>query len=65
MPQDFMDWVVVIGVLAAVAAVVVAFMRRPKKTDNTVTGGSHNTLSGGDGTTRNSVKDGDHNNLSG
>lgn len=65
MPQTAMEWWTVAGVVAAFAAVAVAFMRRPRKTTNIVKGGSSNTLKGGDGTTRNVVKNGDNNKLSG
>lgn len=65
MPQTGMDWWVIAGVIAAFAAIAVAFVRLPRKTTNIVKGGSGNTLKGGDGTTRNVVKNGDNNKLSG
>jgi hypothetical protein len=65
MPQSIGEWWTAIGAMAAILGVVVAFMRRPRKTTNVVTGGSGNTLSGGQGTTRNVVKNGDNNTLSG
>lgn len=65
MPTDFMDWVVVIGVIFTGIALVVAFMRRPKKTMNKISGGHGNKQSGGEGTTHNSIKDGNDNEQSG
>ena len=65
MPESSMDWWVIAGVIVASFAALVAFMRRPKKTSNTVKGGSGNTQMGGDGTTVNSVKDGDNNHQQG
>ena len=65
MPQNFMDWVVVVGVVFAGLAVLVAFMRRPKKTFNTIEKGHRNTQRGGEGTTDNSIKGGNDNEQSG
>ena len=65
MPQDGMDWWVIVGALATLAAVAVAFLRRPRKTDNSIENGSHNRQRGGDGTTTNRIKGGDHNDQSG
>ncbi|SEK62482.1 hypothetical protein [Pacificibacter marinus] len=65
MPVDFMDWVVVISAIFAGLAVLVAFMRRPKKTTNVVKRGDGNSLTGGDGTTSNTVEDGNNNTLGG
>lgn len=65
MPQGFMDWIVVVGVVFTGLAVLVAFMRRPKKTTNMIEKGSGNTQKGGEGTTRNSVKGGNDNEQSG
>lgn len=57
MPESVMDWWAVVGVVAGVAGVGVAFMRRPKKTVNTAVGSKRVTQSGGEGTTINSVED--------
>lgn len=65
MPADFMDWVVIVGVGLTALGVLVAFMRRPKKTTNVVKRGDGNTLTGGDGTTSNTVEDGNNNTLGG
>jgi hypothetical protein len=65
MPTISMDYWVIAGVIIAVIGVWVAFARRPKKTSNTITNGSHNTQSGGEGTTINKITDGDRNDQSG
>ena len=65
MPQDSMDWWIIAGVIVAVATAAVAFMRRPKKTTNTIKDGSGNIQTGGDGTTSNEVERGNDNNQSG
>lgn len=64
MPQTGMDWIVTIGVIAGIVAAiaaVIALRNRPKKTTNTIVGGSHNRQSGGDGVTQNRIENGDHN----
>jgi hypothetical protein len=57
MPQTSMDYWVIAGVVIALAAVIVAFMRRPKKTTNTAEGSQKVDQAGGSGSTTNSAKD--------
>ena len=61
MPQSSMDWWEIASFVLALIGVVVTFMRRPKKTTNSVVNGSGNQQSGGDGTTVNTVTKGDNN----
>lgn len=61
MPTTFMDWVVIVGVAFTALGVFVAFMRRPKKTVNTIENGHRNSQSGGEGTTINKISNGNDN----
>ncbi len=68
MPNTGMDWWVIIGVLAGVAAAYFAWRQlrgKSAKTQNIVEHGSGNELSGGEGETSNTVKHGDNNKLNG
>jgi hypothetical protein len=52
-----MDYWVIAGVVFAAIAVVVAFMRRPKKTTNVSEGSDRVDQQGGEGNTSNTAKD--------
>ena len=57
MPQTTMDYWVIAGVVFAALAVIVAFMRRPKKTTNLAEGSQRVDQQGSTGTTSNTAKD--------
>ena len=64
MPDSGMDWWVILGVIATIAAAFFAWRQArggAKRTVNTVQHGHRNTQSGGDGETTNSVDHGDDN----
>lgn len=55
MPETSMDYWVIAGVVFAALAVIVAFMRRPKKTTNIAVGSDRVDQRGGKGTTTNTA----------
>ena len=57
MPETSMDYWVIAGVVFAALAVIVAFMRRPKKTTNIAEQSDRVDQRGGEGTTSNTTKD--------